>query len=237
LTAEASSARRERTRGTLILFTLALSVVGSVFFATQPWSDGRTAAGLSLLNVGLYLIYWRRTRDAVMARLLLFGGALGTVELAADYLCVRFTGTLDYVPARSAMLFESPWWMPLAWTNVGVQVGYVGARLVERIGPGRGALFCALLGAVNIPFYEEMAFYAHWWRYQNCLMVGHTPVYIVVAELLIGAALGPLARVPLRDDSRRKALAAGALAGAATIAGGLVGYGLVERIPQWLRLL
>ena len=40
----------------------------------------------------------------------------------------------------------------------------------------------AVLGAVNIPFYEEMAYHAHWWQYQNCRMLGHTPLYIIVAE-------------------------------------------------------
>ena len=46
--------------------------------------------------------------------------------------------------------------MPLAWEVVAVQFGYIGLRLWERFGKV-GLLMIALLGAINIPFYEEMA--------------------------------------------------------------------------------
>ena len=89
----------------------------------------------------------------------------------------------------------------------------------------------ALLGAVNIPFYEEMAYHAHWWQYQNCLRIGHTPVYIIVAEMVIGLTLGPLAiRAMHADSTWRHAAWAGLIGGLSTIWGGLIGYGLVERV-------
>jgi len=100
------------------------------------------------------------------------------------------------------------------------------------VGAWRGAAVSAVLGACLIPFYEEMAFHAHWWRYVDCKMVGHTPLYIIAAEFVIGAALGPLALVALRERSWRAAAVAGALAGVSTIVGGLIGYGLVERIAE-----
>jgi hypothetical protein len=221
----------ERDRLVTVLLTVAVSAAGSVFFATRPWSDGRTAVALNAANAlifGAHLL--RRRGDPAVVRLLLFGLALGVVELVADWLCVRFTGTLDYTPARSALLWASPWWMPLAWMMVGTQVGYLGARFVERVGVVRGALLSALCGACLIPFYEEMAYYAHWWRYVDCKKVGHTPLYIIAAEAVIGLALGPLARLALREPSWRRAVLAGALAGLSTIIGGLIGYGLMERI-------
>lgn len=98
-------------------------------------------------------------------------------------------------------------------------------------------LLTAVLGAINIPFYEEMAWHAHWWRYAHCRMAGlpgqslsHTPLYIIIAELVIGASLGPLARMALQSRSWGMAILAGLLGGRVAIGGGLVGYGLMERI-------
>ncbi|MBC8142509.1 MAG: hypothetical protein H7Y38_13845 [Armatimonadetes bacterium] len=213
-----------------VLFTVATSVVAVVIFAGKPWSGGNTAALLSAVNLLTFAVHIVRHLDTGMARLLWWGFCLGVVELIADALCVRFTGTLDYRIAKSAMIWESPWWMPVAWMLVGTQIGYFGTRFIERFGLGRGAALSAVVGAVNIPFYEEMARYAHWWEYQFCRMLPgtHTPVYIVIAELVIGCALAPCARVALRGTSWRGATIAGIVAGIATIIGGLIGFGIAE---------
>ena len=42
-----------------------------------------------------------------------------------------------------------------------MQSGYIGLRLWEHFAKG-GLLMIGLLGAVNIPFYEEMARRIHW---------------------------------------------------------------------------
>ena len=166
---------------------------------------------------------------------LYFGAVFGIVELIADALCVQFTGTLDYAVARSPMLWLSPYWMPVAWLVVSIQIGFIGAWLMARIGKVQGALLAAVFGAINISFYEEMARYANWWQYRNCQMLPgtHTPVYIVVAELFIGLCLGPLAYYTMRSTARKAALY-GLLGGLSTIAGGLIGYGLVERVTPFL---
>ena len=174
--------------------------------------------------------------DAILSfgRLLLFGLVLGFGELVADALCVRYTGTLDYSVARTPLLWRSPFWMPLAWMVISVQIGYWGTLLMGRLGTWRGAALTALVGAVNIPFYEQMAYYTHWWQYRNCLMWNHAPVYVIAAELFIGLCLAPLARWALRGPQERDAVWAGLLGAATTVVGGLIGYGLVERIPHWL---
>ncbi len=220
----------EAARLRTVLLTVATSVFAVAIFAGKPWSDGTTAALLSAVNLTSFVVHIVRFRDTGMARLLWWGLCLGVVELVADALCVHFTGTLDYRMARSAMIWESPWWMPFAWMLVGTQIGYLGTRFIERFGAVRGAALSALVGAVNIPFYEEMARYAHWWEYQFCRMLPmtHTPVYIVIAELVIGCALAPCARVALRGTSWREATIAGIVAGIATIIGGLIGFGIAE---------
>jgi len=221
----------ERARLRTVLATIALSLVTVTVLRDRPWSDGRTAAALSVASLGVFGAHVTFHRDRVMARLLVFGLCFGVVELAADALCVRYTRTLDYSVAHSPMLGLSPLWMPLAWATVAVQIGYVGTRLMARLGRERGLALTALLGAVNIPFYEEMAFHAHWWRYQNCRLLGHTPVYIIAAELIIGLALAPLAAWAMRGGATwRDAGLAGLAGGLSTIWGGLIGYGLVERV-------
>ena len=221
----------EQKRLRTVLITVLLSVVTVMILRDRLWSDGRTALALNCVSVGVFLWHIAVYKDRVLARLLLFGLGLGVVELIADALCVRFTQTLDYTVAHSPMLGLSPFWMPTAWMVVAAQIGYLGHRLIGKLGTGRGMALTALLGAVNIPFYEEMAYHAHWWQYRNCRMLGHTPLYIIVAEMVIGLTLGPLAiRAMHADATWRNALVAGIIGGLSTIWGGLIGYGLVERL-------
>jgi len=224
-------ADRESTRLRTVLATAALSILTVLLLRDRPWSDGRTALALNGVSIALFLAHVAYYRDAVLARLLVFGLGLGAVELTADALCIRYTRTLDYSVAHSPLLGLSPFWMPTAWMVVSAQIGFLGRGLMRRFGTIRGVALTALLGAVNIPFYEEMAYHAHWWRYGNCRMLGHTPLYIIVAELLIGLTLGPLAAWAMRAGATwRDAAGAGLIGGLGTIWGGLIGYGLVERV-------
>ena len=220
----------ELARASLVLGSVALSVVWVLWLRDRAWSDGHTAVWLNDIQLALYAGYIACTRDQTITRLLVFGACFGVVELAADALCVQYTHTLDYSVAHSGLLGFSPWWMPCAWMIVAGQIGYLGMLLMRQCGDRIGVTLTALLGAVNIPFYEEMAFHAHWWRYERCRMIGHTPVYIIVAELLIGLTLGPLARVAVQGPGWLGAAAAGLIGGVGTIFAGLFGYGLVERI-------
>jgi hypothetical protein len=218
----------DRKRLSVVLATIGISVFSLLLFYDKPWSNGNTAAGLLFLNSLIFGLYTELFRDRPFARLAVFGVVFGFVELIADALCVQVTGTLSYAFARSAMIWQSPWWMPGAWAIVAIQIGYLGAMLIRKIGRVKGAALCALIGAVNIPFYEEMAFHAHWWSYRSCLMLGHTPFYIIIAEMIIGAALAPLALLALNAKTFMEAARIGLVAGTSTIVGGLIGYGLVE---------
>ena len=221
----------------MVLAGAALSVCGSALSALRPGLGGKTAIGLNLANLVLLAAYLLLKKDRAMARLLLFGFVFGAVELLADALCVRMTKTLDYSPARSAMLLESPWWMPGAWAIVALQTGYLGAWALDRWGWIKGSALALLIGTVQIPFYEELAYHAHWWRYQNCRMLGHTPLYIILAEGLIVAGIAPLARLVLEKSSNVKAAAIlGALAGLWTTLAGMIGYGIAEFLPSGFRL-
>ena len=226
-------AERARLRVALLstVFTAGFAFVCS----RSAGSDGRCAAVLDGVNLALFVGYALRSGDRVMGKTLLAAVVFGWTELLADFLCVRCTGTLDYAVAGSAMVWASPWWMPLSWTVVAVQVGTGGDAAIRRFGRVRGALFTGGLSAVVVPFYEQMAWGAHWWRYRHCLILGHAPVYIVVAEAVIGVGLAALGHLARRAGSWRAAVPLGAAAGLVTILGGIGGWGTVEFIGRHAR--
>ena len=218
----------ETERLRIILATIAINVVAVSLLALAPWSDWRTGLGLNIIDNVLLIGFAVRKRDALIARFIVFGLAAGLVELAADAWLVDFTGTLDYSIGGGPMLWRSPLWMPLAWEVVAVQFGYIGLRLSERFGGG-GLVAVALLGAVNIPFYEEMARRIHWWQYHGCRMISQTPYYIILGELGIALAFAVLART-LRRGSWGVALLSGALAGCAIFGCYALAFGLTDRM-------
>src|SRR5438067_13053302 len=85
------------------------------------------------------------------------------------------------------------------------RAAFVGAFRQVRL------LMIGLLGAINIPFYEEMARRIHWWQYSAESvrgMISFTPWYIILGEFGIAIALALLAGT-LRRGSWRQAVMAG----------------------------
>jgi hypothetical protein len=126
------------------------------------------------------------------------------------------------------MIWRSPLWMPFAWEVVAVQFGYIGLRLWERFGK-LGLLLIGLLGAINIPFYEEMARRIHWWQYSNCRTISFTPWYIILGEFGIALVFALLAR-RLRRGSWRVAVVAGLTGGLSIFACYGVAFLLTDRL-------
>jgi hypothetical protein len=189
-----------------VLATVVINVAAVSVLTFAPWSDWRTGMMLNALDNLLLVGFASAKRDAVLGRLLLFGIVVGLCELPADAWLVDYTRTLDYSVGGGPMLWRSPLWMPLAWEVVAVQFGYIGVRLWDRFGRA-GLLLIALLGAINIPFYEEMARRIHWWQYSGCWLLSFTPYYIIVGEFGIALGLAVFARTAARGSLRSAALA------------------------------
>jgi len=202
----------ERERLFVVIVTIVINIVAVSLLTFAPWSDWRTGAALNVVDNCLLVGFTVVRRDALLARFLLFGVVVGFTELAADAWLVDYTRTLDYSVGGGPMIWRSPLWMPLAWEVVAVQFGYVGLRLRERFGKS-GLLMIGLLGAINIPFYEEMARRIHWWQYSGCRMISYTPWYIILGEFGIAVVFALLARI-LRRGSWRVAVVAGVVGGA-----------------------
>ena len=154
----------ERARLCVVIATVVVNVIAVSLLTFAPWSDWRTGAALNFVDNCLLVGFVVVRRDALLARFLLFGVVVGLTELAADAWLVDYTRTLDYSIGGGPMIWRSQLWMPLAWEVVAVQFGYIGLRLWERFGK-TGLLMIGLLGAINIPFYEEIARRIHWWQY------------------------------------------------------------------------
>jgi hypothetical protein len=190
----------EAGRLRIVLATVAINVAAVSLLTLAPWSDWRTGLALNAIDNALLIVFAIRRRDGLLGRLILFGLAVGFAELPADAWLVSVTRTLDYSIGGGPMIWRSPVWMPFAWEIVAVQFGYIGLRLSEKFGTG-GLLLAGLLGAINIPFYEEMARRIHWWQYDHCRMISHTPFYIILGELGIVLVLAILARTLRRGQS------------------------------------
>ena len=218
----------ERGRLRVVIATIVINVVAVSLLTFAPWSDWRTGAALNIVDNCLLVGFTIVRRDALLARFLLFGVVVGFTELAADAWLVDYTRTLDYSIGGGPMIWRSPVWMPLAWEVVAVQFGYIGLRLWERFGK-RGLLMIGLLGAINIPFYEEMARRIHWWQYGGCRMISFTPWYIILGEFGIALAFAFLART-LRHGSPRVAVVAGVVGGISIFACYAVAFFITDRL-------
>ncbi len=216
----------ERARLRVVLLTIGINIAVVSLLMFAPWSNWRTGLGLNCLDNAILLAHTIRRRDRVMLHLLVFGLVVGFVELLADAWLVDWTKTLDYSLGGGPMLWRSPIWMPLAWEVVTVQFGYLGIRLFEKLGVS-GLALVGLLGALNIPFYEEMALHIHWWRYHDCKMFLHTPYYIIVGEFFIAVALGYLAR-NVRATRWPYTLTSAFMAGLSIFAGYAIPYLLID---------
>jgi len=202
----------ERGRLCVVIATIVINVIAVSLLTFAPWSDWRTGTALNVVDNCLLVGFTVVRRDALLARFLLFGVVVGLTELAADAWLVDYTRTLDYSIGGGPMVWRSPFWMPLAWEVVAVQFGYIGLRLWKRFGK-TGLLMIGLLGAINIPFYEEMARRIHWWQYSGCRTISYTPWYIIVGEFGIALVFALLART-LRRDSWGVAVVPGVAGGA-----------------------
>lgn len=218
----------QRGRMGVVIATIAINLVTVCLLAFAPWSNWRTGLALNLVDNCLLIGFVLVRRDRLLGRFVVFGLVVGITELAADAWLVDYTRTLDYSVGGGPMIWRSPLWMPLAWEVVAVQFGYIGLRLWERFGRA-GLLLVALLGAFNIPFYEQMARKIHWWQYGGCRMLSFTPWYIILGEFGIALTFALLAR-SLRRDSWRATIAVGIAGGLAIFVCYAVAFFITDRL-------
>jgi hypothetical protein len=210
-----------------MLGSVGLSVALDLVWARLAW--GWPTAVLTDVAVGGYLLALasRRAWRPLLGRLFFFGAVAGLLELATDAAGEQFARSLVY-PAGTPLLWASPVYMPLAWALVLTQVGYLGWRLAGTLKLPWAMLLTGMWAGANIPFYEEIAYHAGWWRYAAAPRLGHTPLYVLLFEALIGASLPLLLRAVERRRWRLVALL-GALEGAWMPAAALFAWLVIGR--------
>jgi len=227
ISTDATDAALERGRLRIVIATIVINVMAVSLLTFAPWSDWRTGAALNFVDNCLLIGFALVRRDVLLWRFLIFGTIVGFTELTADAWLVDYTRTLDYSAGGGPMIWRSPVWMPLAWEVVAVQFGYIGLRLWERFGK-TSLVMIGLLGAINIPFYEEMARRIHWWEYSGCRMISYTPWYIILGEFGIAVVFAWLARMVRRSACR--AVVAGVFGGVSIFVCYAVAFLITDRL-------
>jgi uncharacterized protein DUF6989 len=210
------AARRLTTLDVAFLTLLGLMIAGHIVAAllARGWLTAALIDALALVYLAVLLARpaWR----PLVGRLLLLGLVAGVLELFTDAAGHQFARSLFY-PQDQPMLWDSPFYMPLSWMIVLTQLSYLAWRLAGLLPggrlPWRAILLAGLAGAVNVPFYEEAAYHAGWWRYApTVLRLGHTPAYVLLFEGLVAAAL-PLLTLGLLKLRWRSVALRGAILG------------------------
>jgi hypothetical protein len=191
--------------------TLALCEAAmAVLRAGWPSAAALDAASLLVLLAFCRVRAWR----GILSRLLVLGVIAGVFELFTDASGERVVHSLLY-PTNEPTIWASPIYMPIAWTIVLTELGYLAWRapsLFPALSTRGVVALCAVVGAVTVPYYEEMAYYAGWWRYAGAPHLGHTPLYVIAFEGLVAAIL-PFVTARLTRFTFQHAVMMGAVVG------------------------
>lgn len=176
-------------RTTIIILVSSGVLVAWSVFSSFTQSGPITA---SIITYVLYAFYWFYAiyfNNPLIQRLLIFGTIAGILELATDHYLVSTIDSLVY-PGKELMIWSSPFYMPFAWSNVLLQLSFVGVLFSRKMSIGLASIALCIAGGMYIPLYEHLANSAGWWWYNdNVKMVFDAPFYIIVSEALISLSL------------------------------------------------
>ncbi|WP_420580648.1 DUF6989 domain-containing protein [Reichenbachiella sp.] len=169
----------------------------------------------SIITYSLYGLYWFYAiyyKNPLVLRLVIIGTIAGILELATDHYLVDTINSLVY-PKKELMIWSSPAYMPFAWSNVILQLGFIGVLLTRKFGIPKASIMMGLAGGMYIPLYEHLANNAGWWWYKNnTQMVFNAPVYVIICEALISFSL-PILIQHAEEHTLKRTLSIGIIEG------------------------
>ncbi|UXP31522.1 hypothetical protein N6H18_14315 [Reichenbachiella agarivorans] len=146
----------------------------------------------SIITYSLYGFYWYYAlskKNPLILKLVIFGTVAGVMELVTDHYLVEWIDSLVY-PSKEWMIWSSPAYMPFAWSNVILQLGFIGVLLTQKTNLWKASIILGIAGGMYIPLYEHLAKDAGWWWYHdNTTMILNAPVYVIICEALISLSL------------------------------------------------
>jgi hypothetical protein len=176
-------------RTTWVIIASSGALIGWSLVSSLTQSGPVTA---SIITYGLYLFYWFYAiyfRNPLIQRLVIFGTIAGILELVTDYYLVSTISSLVY-PDDEIMIWSSPLYMPFAWSNVLLQLSFIGVLLTKKHSLLVASIVLCIAGGMYIPLYEHLAKDAGWWWYNsNTQMIFNAPLYVIVCEALISLSL------------------------------------------------
>jgi hypothetical protein len=178
----------DRQRWQLVLASITVGMT-LILIAWKYQLGWKVAALSALLLNGATLWHAIARKDALFLKLFVFGIVAGIAELPSDWFSVSVKGVLTY-PANEPMIWTSPLYMPLGYSVLLVQFGWVGWRVLQRHGLLASVIVTGLVGGLNVPIYEYLARGADYWTYQNTAMLfGAVPYYIPAGEVVFMAVV------------------------------------------------
>lgn len=176
------------TKKTTWFVVISQAVMMAWTFASSMFQGGWVSASVIVwASVALYTGYAIFSGNKVFSRLVVFGFAVGLLELIADNYSINTLNALHY-PADEPKLWptDSPVYMAPSWMVAIVQLGWYSLLLIRWKGVAVATVLMTLLGGSYIPSYEWMAKNAGWWHYENVHMImSVVPEYIIGCELLL----------------------------------------------------
>ena len=209
-----------------ILVSSGVLVIWSVFSSITK-SGPISASIITYLLYAFYVFYSIYFKNPLVQRLLVFGTIAGVLELITDHYLVSTINSLVY-PGNEPMIWSSPLYMPFAWSNVLLQLSFVGILFTKRLGIVGASLALCITGGMYIPLYEHLANAAGWWWYHNNVkMVFNAPLYIIVSEAFISLSL-PLLMIYAEHHKLRKTLLLGVLEGVWILVSAIIAYSIAK---------
>ena len=198
------------TEDRIIVGSMALSLAGVGIGALL--TNSKAFGVTTLIVISVLLAGWYRTQNSRLGWLLIFGLVAGVVELLADWIHVKFLGSLVYTDYFGFRLLASPSYMPIGWWLTVVQFGYLSLRLNERWPRWITVSIVSALGMSLPPWYEEFASPAKAWYYTTgSLNISHTPVWVIFTYGNCMFAISIMTLLCYRQGSWMRAVSGGIL--------------------------
>lgn len=205
-----------------MILVVSIMVLGLVIDSTAAYLKlgWQPAAYLTYGALVCYAAFSLIRRDRVIGSLLVFGLIAGFGELPTDAWAVSDLKILVY-PLDEPLIWDSPLYMPFSWGVLLPQLGFLLYWITRRWTLGHAFMLAFVIGAVNIPMYENLAAHAGFWFYRDTPMVYSTPYTVILAEALLVTPMPLLVRWVVRWSWPR-------------IAGLAIGFSVWIFVASWI---